>query len=302
MFNGFQAAFQVVTLMVILLVAASWAGAGLEGDPGRQKTFILAKVGDNPKKVYPRLKPLAVYLASRLTDQGIVRGDVMVAPDNQTMVSWLRQGRVDLVTETPFSAVYFQERAKAIPVARGWRRGVPSYHSIIFVHKESLIQEPADLVGRVIAFEDRGSTSAYYLPAADLISQGYAMAYLSSVREEAPAEKVGYVFSGEEINSTTWVHKKLVAAAALSNLDWESDEAAPQGMKGDLRIIYRTPDFPRSVERLGAELYRAHSVPEGLAAMKRYKNTTRFDPVDEATRQSLESARVLYTVVREHLE
>lgn len=305
---------QKIILTVSLVLASSWGwGAGID-DPERRSTFVLAKVSDNPKKIYPRLKALADYLAVQLVGQGIVRGEVMIAPDNKTMSDWLRLGKVDLVTETPFSAAYLQKSSGAKPIARGWRKGVPSYHSVIFVRKDSGIQGLGDLVGKVIAFEDPGSTSAYFLPAAELLSKEYPMTRMITVRENAPKSAIGFVFSGGEINSTTWVHKQFVDAAALSNLDWESEESVPQRMKEELRIIHRTRDYPRSVElatsvrpsafidRLAAELHQAHKDPQGLVAMQKFKQTTRFDVVDQAMSETLETAGKLLDAIQSELK
>tara|TARA_R110002167_G_scaffold208689_3_gene412679 strand:+ start:237 stop:1064 length:828 start_codon:yes stop_codon:yes gene_type:complete len=275
---------------------------------------VLAKVSDNPKKIYPKLTALADYLAIRLVDQGIVRGEVKIAPDNITMSNWLRLGKVDLVSETPFSAAYLQKNSGAKPVARGWRKGVPSYHSVIFVRKDSDIQGLDDLLGKVIAFEDPGSTSAYFLPTAELLTKELPMVRMRTVREKAPGSTIGFVFSGGEINSTTWVYKQLVDAAALSNLEWESEESVPQRMKKELRIIHRTRDYPRSVElatsarpsafidRLAAELHRAHKDPRGLLAMEKYKSTTRFDVVDQAMSETLKTAEKMLTVIQSELK
>lgn len=193
-------------------------------------------------------------------------------------------------------------------------QGVPSYHTIIFVHNDSEIQSLEDLVGKTIAFEDAGSTSAYFLPSAELLSKGFEMQYMRTLREARDPGSINYVFSGEEINSTTWVHKKLVDAAALSNLDWDAEDSVPGNMLPDLRIIHRTTNFPRSVElvsplrpllfqnRLAEELHQAHTNPEGLTAMKRYKKTTRFDVIDDTMKESLQSAKELLSVVRDSLD
>lgn len=110
----------LILLMTVSLTCSPFAKNRIEGE--RAHTFILAKVADNPKKVYSRLKPLAEYLAAQLADQGITKGDIMIAPDNKTIVSWVKQGKVDMVTETPFSAVYIMNKSQARAIARGWRR------------------------------------------------------------------------------------------------------------------------------------------------------------------------------------
>lgn len=304
--------FSILLSGLVLGPGLVCGGGVIQGD--RAGHFVLAKVGDNPRKVYPGLKSLASYLSSRLQDQGIRGSAVRIAPDNETMILWLTQGKVDMVTETPFSAVFIKERSRANVIALGWRKGVSSYHSVFFVRRDSGINTLEDLIGKIVAFEDTGSTSGYFLPAAELLLKGYDMGYMPSLRRRVAGHAVNYVFSGAEANSVTWVSKGLVHAAALSNLDWECEESVPKDVLPDLKIIHRTRAFPRSVElvnalrpvsfqrRLADELHRAHTFPEGVAAMNRYKQTTRFGKVDAAMCRSLELAGELLKTVQEKLE
>ena len=303
-----------ITIFSILPIYLSNAVASNLADDQHKSTLVIAKVGDNPKKVYPQLTGIAEYLANRLKDQGITHSEVLVAENNQIMASWLRSSKVDLVTETPFSAMYLQEQSSAKPVAISWRKGKPFYHSVIFVRADSSINSIKDLLGKVIAFEDEGSTSAYFLPASTLLQRGYAMARLGSVRETVTKGEINYIFSREEINSTTWVHKGLVDAAALSNLDWNSEDAVPLAMKKDLKIIFETNRVPRTVElvsakrepefisRLQYELLNAHTNEQGKESLYKYKKTSRLTKIDEETQTVLDKISMLMKQVKTELE
>ena len=304
-------------LSIILLLALGTVGVRADhkdDETGAKRVLVLGKVSDNPKKHYRYLKPMVDYVVARMQDLGITEGKVLMARDNRQMINYLKQGQVDWVTETPFSAVKFHDKAGAKFLLRKWKKGVPEYHSVIFARKDSGIETLADLRGHTIAFEDRGSTSAFYIPASVLIGAGQTLTQLASARERPPADMVGYVFSGEEINTSAWVHKGLVDAGAFNNLDWEKDDHLPQRLRKDLKIIHRTQSFPRAIElvnpamdprlvaRLKQILLQAAQDPEARAVLDAYQKTAQFDELDEHALAGLAEARRLGAIVEQHLD
>ena len=181
--------------------------------------IVIGKVSSNPKKHHRYLKPIADYVAARMTDLGVTGAKVVMAKDHDQMVRYLRQGKVDWVTDTAFATVIYQDAKVSEPLVRKWKKGVSEYHTVFVTRRDSGIRSLDDLAGRTIAFEDPGSTSAFLVPYATLKEHGMALSEMVSPREKAPAGKVGYVFSHEEINTSIWVHKGLVDAGAYSNLD-----------------------------------------------------------------------------------
>jgi len=278
-------------------------------------TLVLGRVSDNPEKALPRQQVLADYLLSQLKDHGIRKIDVIIARNNQTMINYLRSGRVDLISETPFSAALYMHKAAAAPIAHGWRKGKATYQSILFAREDSGIRSIQDLQGRTIAFEDPGSTSAYFVPAAMLLKQGFAMTQLESPRQKPPGDEwLGYVFSGSEINSSTWVYRGLVDAAVVSDQDWIDEDDVPSAMRNELRIIHRSPQFPRSLflvnsrtkddlkRRITEILLQASESEEGKQALYRHHKITRYTTVTDETRASLRKAKELLYVVKDQLE
>jgi phosphonate transport system substrate-binding protein len=277
-------------------------------------TLVLGKVSDNPKKHYKNLKPMVDYVVPKMDDLGVTEGKVLMARDNKQIVSYLRQGRLDWITETVFSALIYQEKAGAEFLLRKWKKGHAEYHSILFARKDSDIKSLADLKGKVVAFEDPGSTSAYYIPASILIREGLKLVQLSSPREKPPADMVGYVFSGEEVNTSMWVHKGLVDVGAFANLDWDKNEAVDKTLKKDLQIFFRSKSFPRAVEvvrkdldpkikkRLKEVLLAASDKPEGKKALKAYQKTKKFDEFNKKSMAGIEEAKELMKIVKAELE
>ena len=261
--------------------------AKIKGD--RNKTLIIGRVSERPKKHYKKLKSIVDFVANDMKDLGIIRGSVLIAKDNNEMIKYLKDGKVDWVTETPFSAIIFTEEAGAEIILRRWKRGVPDYNCVFITRKDSDIKYIGDIIGKKIAFEDPGSTTAYLVPFSVLKKEGLDLVELSFPRERPPLDKVGYTFAHGEQNISTWVHEGLTDVGAYSNLDWENPNDTPESLKNNLKIIYQTKPFPRSVElvrkdldskintRLKEILLNAHDNPDAKEALKKYANTTKFD-------------------------
>lgn len=275
-------------------------------------SLIIARVSTDPKEHFKRLKPTIDYLATNLQEFGIKTGKVLFAKDNQQMIRYIKQGKVDLITETAFSATIFNEKAGADIVLRRWKKGVSEYSSVIFSRKDSGVDSFEDLLGKTIAFQDRGSSSAFFIPASILIRDGYELYELDSPRELPPKDKIGFVFANKEINISVWVHKGIVAAGAFSNLDWNSEEDMPVDFKENLSVIYKSQSFPRGVvlvrsdlnsalkARINALLMTAHETEVGQQALKAYQNTKKYDELAE-TAESMKLAKKLQKIVEEQL-
>ena len=300
---------QLLLLAVSLLLPAFTLAS--KQDPG---TLVIGKVSHNPKKHYHYLKPIADYVAARMGDLGIVRAKVLMARDNQQMIHFLRQGRVDWVTETVMSASEFAMQAGGEILLRKWKKGVPDYYTVFFTREESDIYDLASLVGRKLALEDPGSTTAFFVPVQILLERGFHLVRLDSLRNEPPEDAIGYVLSREEINASTLVHQGLVDAAAFNNLDWEKKDHLPHIFQRDMRIIHRSATLPRAVElvragldpaikgRLRALLLGAHLDANASYALQAYQQTSRFSELSDAELALVLGLYRTVTTVREWLK
>ena len=282
-------------------------------DAERERTLVIGKVSTNPKKHYKYLKPIAEYVVEQMQDLGIDRVEVLMAKDNRQMISYLKRGKVDWVTETVFSAVEYEEKAGAEIILLKHKKGVGQYHSVFFTRKNSGIDSLQDLKGRVITFEDEGSTSAFFIPASILLDAGLELVRLESPRDTVDGDQVGYVFGNDEINMSTWVHKGLVDAGAYANLDWEKGDHNPGAFKNDMKLFHQSAPFPRAIEvvrnglrpevkqRLISVLLAANDDPDARAAMKAYQKTSQFDPIDDSIQAAIDRARGLKPGVEDRL-
>ncbi|TCS41337.1 phosphate/phosphite/phosphonate ABC transporter substrate-binding protein [Reinekea marinisedimentorum] len=292
-----------------LLLAAAFLAPCFAKD-----TLVIGKVTTNPKKHYDTLRPIVDYAVARMGDLGITEGKVLMAKDNEQMIEYLKTGQVDWVTETIFSSIEFEEQANAELLVRKWKKGVPNYHTIFFTRKDSGIDTLEQLAGHTIAFEDEGSTSAYFIPAAVLLQNGQTLTAMQRPNQTPDDDSVGYIFSGAEINTSTWVHKKIVSAGAYNNLDWDKEDHLPPMFRDDFQIIHTTPSIPRAVEvvsgsldpavkeRLKEILLTMHEDPEAADALDSYQKTSKMDELTPEIMANIEQAREIRQLILHDLE
>jgi len=237
---------------------------------------------------------MATYLAAQLEEFGYTRGEVIMSGSSERLKQLMLEGRIDLITETLFTAIELQDEAGAQPLLVKWKKGSRSYSSVIFVRKDSDIYSLEDLVGKLIAFEDPASTSAYFLPAGEILRSGIPLNQLSSARSKRSHDKLNFIFTGEEINTTVLVHKKIVDAGAYSDKNWINEHNAPRSMKEELRVIHKTRQLPRALElvpksmsenlknRITHILTNIHKEPSAKQTLEKYQGTTRFEKIDDS--------------------
>ena len=306
----------IASLRCIVLVLSAFAmalsGRAVHaGDPG---VLVLGRISDDPKAHYDQLKPLLDYVVPRMADVGIREGRILMAKDPQQMASYLRRGRVDWVSETAGTAMLLQQRADAKPLLLTERDGTSHYHSLFFARRDSGIRALNDLRGHSVAFQRPSSTSAYLVPAAELLAQGFSLELLLSPTDKLDSSLVGYLFARSELNISTWVHKRLVDAGVMSNLDWDNPRRMPSAFRRDLTVIGRTQDYPRALElvrsgmdarveaRLQQVLCDAAADPDASEALLRFFKTTRFLPIDAASQRSLDHIAAGVARVRADVE
>ena len=77
------------------------------------KTLVLGKATAKPDKQSKALQMMADYLVAHIHDLGYTKGKLLLSRSKKELARHLQQGKVDLVTETAFSAMYLQAEAGA---------------------------------------------------------------------------------------------------------------------------------------------------------------------------------------------
>ncbi len=279
------------------------------GNPGTGRVLVIGCVTNDPKYNYGRMQGIAEYVLDKMRDVDIDAVEVFTVDSPEKMARLLRSGRVDWVSATPFNAIRYTDQSGGEILLAKAQSDRAWYQSVFFARRDSGITSLQDLVGKTIAFEKPDSTSAYFLPMTMLKAAGLPLIQLDSVRSIPPDNAIGYVFSGEETNSTLWVHKRLVAAAVFSDADWNTAYIMPLSLRDDMAIFERSGQLPRSVEivnaalpepikqRLKEILLAAPADPDAQAALNQYYRATGFSELTTDMRSALESVRVNVNVV-----
>jgi phosphonate transport system substrate-binding protein len=292
---------------IILLGQSPGLAQPAQPDPSpaaERRSLVIGRASNDPQRQIPRIRALANFLAAALADRGVTGGEVVLTRTNGEMARLLRDQRVDIALETVSGALQYRERAGARIVLREWRNGQPNYRSILFVRNDSPVRSLDDLRGRVVAFENPGSTSAFAAPAQILREHGLELAQIAPGGQVRGAA-TGYAFAGSELNVTTWVHRSMVDAGVLSDADWRNPRRVPERIRADLRIIHESEPLLRAVvvvrSGLDPELTRAvtdalaglHDSDDGRAVLRGLDGVTRYDRITPEVQIELDRTAAL---------
>lgn len=280
--------------------------------PGR--ILVLGRVSNDPQSDFERLKPLLDYVVKKLEPQGVRAGRLLMAQDAQRMVSYLRRGKIDWVSETAGAAMALEERAGAVTKLIDVRHGQSSYRTVFFTRRDSDIRTLADLRGRSLALQSPASTSAYFVPLAEALDAGLTPLILASPYDRPPPTVMGFVLARSELNISTWVAKRLVDAGAYSDSDWGDRARLPNAFRMNLVTFHVSEPVPRALElfrgdlepdlatALQSVLLKAGDDPEAAPALKTFFNTDRFQAITPEQTEVLAALRRSIVRIRAEVE
>lgn len=281
----------------LLVTTPLEAQAQLKPEPVTKLTLGVVFQGSRDS-VTEHFRPLVNYAARKLTPTG-ANGMVVVASTAAQMTKLLEEKRVDFYMESPYPTYVINRLGAARLLLRRWKGGIAEYRSLVFTNKESGVARLEDLRGKIIAFEDPGSTSGYFLPKLFLFRKGFSVAEKASHEAKVSATEIGYIFAGTDKNVIDLVLQKKVAAGAFSNDDFAhvSDTS-----KASISLLGESESMPRHlvsvrkdvpepvVKRLREILLSMHQDKEGQDILRKADNTTKFDSLpggEEMVRRQL---------------
>ena len=231
-------------------------------------------------------RPLVNYAARKLTPTAETKGMVVVAPTAGQMMKLLEEKRVDFYMESPYPTYLINRLGAARLLLRRWKGGIAEYHSLIFTSKESGIERLEDLRGKIIAFEDTGSTSGYFLPKLFLLNKGFSVVEKPGIKAKVSSGEIGYIFADTYKNIASLVLQNKLAAGAFSNDDYTNVDDTS---KASIAILGESEPMPRHLvsvrkdlpdpvaKRLKEALLSMHQDEEGKNILGKTDNTTKFD-------------------------
>ena len=278
------------------------------------RVLVLGRVSNDPQSDFERLKPLLDYVVMKLQPHGVRAGRLLMAQDAQRMVSYLRRGKIDWVSETAGAAMALEERAGAISQLVDVRSGESSYRTVFFTRRDSDIRSLADLRGRNLALQSPASTSAYFVPLAETIDAGLTPLIMASPYDRPPPDVMGFVFARSEFNISSWVAKRLVDAGAYSDADWNDRARLPDSYRSNLTVFHTSEPMPRALElfrgdlepelarALRGVLLAAGDDPKATEALRAFFGTDRFEAISPEQRQELADLRRSIVRIRAEVE
>jgi phosphonate transport system substrate-binding protein len=288
--------------MIIPIAAALFASIECSAQPEIKSTkpLVLGAIFQGaPQPVEAHFRPLIEYVAHKFSSTTETKGMIIVAPTAGQMIKLLEEKRVDLYMESPYPTYLINRLGAARLLLRAWKGGMAEYRSLIFTNKQSGVTDPKELRGKIIAFEDPGSTSGYFLPKLFLLKKGFSMSEQASPESKISAGEIGYIFANTSNDVVRLVLQKKVTAGAFSTDDYAALEDKDKPL---ISILAETESVPRHlvsvrkdlpetvVNRLKSILLAMDRDKEGQQILKQTDNTTRFDALpggEEMVRRKL---------------
>ena len=271
----------------------------------KSKTLVIGSISSTIREEVEQLDPFVNYLASQLKDQGYSDGEVFVVQSLDEMVNLLVEGEVDIVIDSPYPIGVMVEQAGAKVMLRCWKDGYAEYHSVFFKKKDAIaIDKLGDLVGKVVAFDDRYSTSGFILPMQLLGEHSLPMHAIEPANPTPYSDAVNYIFSGDDDNTIAWVLRGNVDVGVVDNITFE---AIPETDRNLFSVLAETESVPRKIiarrAGLAPELVQAltdvlislDGRKEGEAVLSEVKGITKFDVFSD-----MEANAALLKKLQEH--
>jgi ABC-type phosphate/phosphonate transport system substrate-binding protein len=156
----------ILAIAVLFFTATSGEEAFAQAaENSKVKALSLGIVFKGPREpIEAHFQDFVDYVARRLSATPGIKGRVVVAPTALQLVKPILEKQVDFYMESPYPTYLINKQGVATLLLRRWKGGMSDYRSLLFTSKESGTTRVEDLRGKIIAFEDPGSTSGYFLP------------------------------------------------------------------------------------------------------------------------------------------
>jgi phosphonate transport system substrate-binding protein len=297
-----------ITYLLALLTETTGAAQAQTVGGTIVKTISLGVVSEKPEERIQEYRDFVRYVAQKLYSSFDIKGNVVVARTAPQLATLLNEKKVDFYLESPYPTFLINEQTGAKLLLRRWKGRRAEYRSLIFTKKNNGIMRLEDLLGKVIAFEDPGSTSGYFLPKAFLYRKGFKLTEKPSFNAPVSPKEIGYVFAhGDEQNVINWVLLRKVVAGAFSDNDFNDLDHT---RKTEITILAETDSLPRHllsvrrdldpalVSRLKDVLITMHQNQRGEKILKRIDKTSKFDLLPGGEEMMYQKIRELFRLLQ----
>lgn len=241
--------FHGIVFTILLVFACFSATAQVDA----QHSFRIGKVSTNPSNQEEHIGSMSVFLAAQT---GYQNAGTVYTKDIWDMVKKFQRDEVEFFTGSLWEAAVLVNEGVGEPVAVKFKEQSRIYRSLIVVRADSDIQSIADLAGKLVAFEDPSSTSAYRIPYLRMRDSGLNL--VENISRPDNNSSVHYRFSNSEQISSAWLYSEIVDAICISDSDWAKTEHVPDFQKETYRVIYASPELPRAIEVVRKNISAEH--------------------------------------------
>ena len=244
-------------------------------------SITIGTIDGEPEAKLSKFEALANYLQKKLSQKNI-NIKVEIPKDMATAIKLIKNKKLDIFIDSLYPTLKVQDKTNIQINLKRWKNNSAGYNSIIFVKKNSDINNIQDLKGKTIAFEDPFSTSSYFVPKKALERQKLVLS-----NEEKNKEHIKYVFSKNEMNSSAWVVFGKVDAATTDSVTFNKFD------KKLYKIIYKSDFIARQLvsfsKNIKAELKKEiidillnmHNDLEGKIALRNFSETKKFSLIKD---------------------
>jgi phosphonate transport system substrate-binding protein len=284
--NGHAALFAAATVHFLLFLACPARAQTPSRTPAQSITLgIVAETKQS--EVEEHFREFVRYVAAKLSATPPLDGRIAMAPTQSRLASLLTERKADFYMESPYPTYLINSVYGAGKLLlRRWKGGLAEYHALIFTHKDGATKRLEDLRGKLIAFEDPGSTSGHFLPKNLLTRRGFKLSQKNQLGASVGVNEIGYVFAYSQAKLIDWVLTRQAAAGAFSNDDYASLD---ERKKAEIAILAQTDSLPRHLVSIRKDLAPAlakgleklllsmHQNGEGRSILQRLDGTTKFE-------------------------
>jgi phosphonate transport system substrate-binding protein len=278
----------VISATATLLIAAVLGSNSAAQTRAAAETLTLGIVSEiRHKEIEERYRDFVRYAARKFFSGSEIEGKVVIAPTPLDLANLLEQGKVDFYMESPYGTYVINNvHGAAKLLLRRWQRGKAEYRSLIFTKANGAVRRLGDLRGKIIAFEDPGSSSGHFIPKFFLLRNGFKLSEKDRVEANVASAEIGFIFANSQEKLIDLVLTNKLAAGAFSDDDYA---ALDNQRKPQIEVLAQTELLPRHLVsvrkemlpaqagRLEAILLAMHENEEGRSILKKTGDTTKFD-------------------------
>ncbi len=262
------------------------------GETSSHNKFYISTIYTKSINVkHENFSALANYLEKNNTKN--LKFDIKLVKSSDEAIKLINSSLIDIFIDSIYPTKIIHEKTNLRAVCKNWNHDSESYRSVIFVKKSSTINKLSDLKNKTIAFEDRFSTSAYFIPKRAIEKSGIAVDNTSN------KQSVHYTFANSEENCAAKVLFNQVDAAAIDEKNFDDLN------KGFFKVIYKSDIYPRKIvsfsDKISNEvedeilrvLYNMDKTEDGKKLLKKL---SKFSPLQLAEKKLIKEGIKWYLI------